>query len=124
MTETTVRIIKNWDFPDLMRQSPGGQGVWEGVRFFEGGGAADYVVVLNQPAAPVRITAARNRVWAIIQEPPTRYHRYLHAGQPAFGRVYMSDPGQVGKTPRKIGSRRHLRASAGERRPAARSVRK
>ena len=101
---TTVRIIKNWDFPDLMRQSPGGRGVWDGVRFFEGEGDADYVVVLNQPAAPVTITAARNRVWAIIQEPPTRYHRYLHAGQPAFGRIYMSDPERAGATPRHQGS--------------------
>ena len=118
MTETTVRIIKNWDFPDLMRQSPGGLGVWDGVRFFEGEGAADYVVVLNQPAVPVTVTAARNRVFAIIQEPPTRYHRYLHAGQPAFGRVYMTDPQLVtsklaGTTPRHIGSQPALAWHAG-----------
>ena len=91
MTERTVRVIKNWDFPDLMRQSPGARGVWNGVRFFEGEGDADYVMVLNQPAAPVSVEAARNRIWAIIQEPPTRYHRYLHQGQESFGRVYTSD---------------------------------
>ena len=100
MRETTVRIIKNWDFPELMAQSPGGGGVWDGIRFFEGDGAADFVVVLNQPAAPTTIKAERDRVWAIIQEPPTRYHRWLLRGQPAFGRIYMTDPGLATAAPR------------------------
>ena len=104
MTERTVRVIKNWDFPDLMRQSPGARGVWNGVRFFEGEGDADYVMVLNQPAAPVSVEAARNRIWAIIQEPPTRYHRYLHQGQESFGRVYISDAKRAGTSARFIGS--------------------
>ena len=113
MTASTVRIIKNWDFPDLMRQSPGASGVWNGVRFFEGEGDADYVVVLNQPAAPLRVNAARNRLWAIIQEPPTRYHRYLHHGQQAFGRVYTSDPARAGTSARFIGSQPALAWHAG-----------
>ena len=110
---TTVRIIKNWDFPDLMHQSPGGHGVWDGVRFFEGEGDADYVVVLNQPAKPVAVTASRNRVWAIIQEPPTLYHRYLHQGQQAFGRVYTTDAGRAGTSSRYIGSQPALAWHAG-----------
>ncbi len=28
-----VRIVKDWDWPDLMRQTPGGKGIWDGVRF-------------------------------------------------------------------------------------------
>ena len=113
MTPLNVRIIKNWDFPDLMRQSPGSLGVWDGVRFFEGEGDADYIVVLNQPAAPVAITAVRNRVWAIIQEPPTRFHRHLHEGQPAFGRVYTTDTSLAGTSPRFIGSQPALAWHAG-----------
>ena len=89
---TTVRIIKNWDYPDLMQQTPGGLGIWGGIRFVEGDFDADYVVVLNQPAKTTEITASPDRVWAIIQEPPSRYHRFLHRGQPAFGRIYTCDP--------------------------------
>jgi hypothetical protein len=28
-----VRIEKDWDWPDLLRQTPGGQGVWDGIQF-------------------------------------------------------------------------------------------
>lgn len=104
MSPTRVRIVKNWDFPDLMAQSPGGRGEWEGVRFLEGDGEADYVLVLNQPAAPVEVAVPRNRIWAVIQEPPTPYHRHLHRGQPAFSRIYTTDAQLAGSTARHIGS--------------------
>ena len=115
MTETRVRIVKNWDYPDLMAQSPGGHGIWNGIRFFESAGEADadYVVVLNQPAAPISITAAPNRVWAVIQEPPTRFHHHLHRGQPAFARVYTSDAAQAVTAGRYRGSQPALAWHAG-----------
>ena len=101
MTQTTVRIIKNWGYPDLMQQSPGGLGVWGDIRFVEGENiSADYVVVLNQPAKTTDIIASPDRVWAIIQEPPSRYHRFLHRGQSAFGRIYTSDPSLPPRSPR------------------------
>ena len=110
---TSVRIVKNWDFPDLMRQSPGGRGVWDGIRFFEGEGAADFVIVLNQPATPTTVLADPSRVWAIIQEPPTRYHRYLHRGQSSFARIYTTDPSLPGTSPRYLGSQPALAWHAG-----------
>lgn len=114
MSPTTVRIIKNWDYPDLMQQSPGGRGIWNGIRFVEGGDAnADYVVVLNQPAETTEITAAPDRVWAIIQEPPSRYHRYLHRGQEAFARIYTSDPNLPPTSPRYRASQPALAWHAG-----------
>jgi hypothetical protein len=27
-----VRIAKDWDWPDLLRQPPGGQGIWDGIQ--------------------------------------------------------------------------------------------
>ena len=100
MSEIAVRIIKNWSSPDLMLQSPAGRGVWGGVRLFEGEGEADFVVVLNQPAAAISIVADREQLWAIIQEPPTPYHRHLHRGQAAFGRIYTTDASSAGKSGR------------------------
>jgi hypothetical protein len=29
----TVGIVKDWDWPDLLRQTPGGKGIWDGMRF-------------------------------------------------------------------------------------------
>lgn len=98
---TIVRILKNWDYPDLMQQSPGGLGVWGGVQFVEGEDVgADYVVVLNQPSKTTHVMASPDRVWAVIQEPPSRYHRFLHRGQPAFGRIYTTDPDMPPRSPR------------------------
>ena len=113
MTEIVVRIIKSWDTPDLMAQAPGGLGVWEGVRLFEGEAPADFIVVLNQPAAPTTIMADPTRVWAIIQEPPTRYHRFLHRGQPAFARIYTTDPTLPAVSPRYHASQPALGWHAG-----------
>jgi Glycosyltransferase family 10 (fucosyltransferase) C-term len=93
MAQTVVRLLKNWDFPDWRRQTPFGSGVWEGVKFTEEPvEAPDYVLVLNQPKQPVDVYVAPNRVWAIIQEPPTAFHRFLHRGQHPFARIYTTDP--------------------------------
>ena len=77
MTPLNVRIIKNWDFPDLMRQSPGSLGVWDGVRFFEGEGDADYIVVLNQPDG--KINPQRHRP---LMQMFRRHHRYSAPANP------------------------------------------
>lgn len=93
MNPRVVRVIRNWDFPDLLRQSPGGSGRWGDIRVVEDDTTpADYVVVLNQPSHTVRVTAPPQRVWALIQEPPTTFHRYLHRGQRGFHRIHTSDP--------------------------------
>ena len=44
----TVGIVKDWDWPDLLRQTPGGKGVWEGMRFIlDPEPTCDFLVVLN-----------------------------------------------------------------------------
>lgn len=97
MPEITVRIIKNWDYPDWRRMSPGGEGVWDNIQFTEEPVEnPDYVVVLNQPNETVKVNISPDRIWAIIQEPPTPYHRYLHRGQPGFARIYTSDTALAG----------------------------
>lgn len=89
---TTVRIIRSYDFPDIMRQTPGGKGVWGDISFTEEAAEnPDYVLVLNQPSAPVTVTCAPENIWAVIQEPPTPFHTYLHRGQKGYARIYTTD---------------------------------
>ena len=45
---TLVRIIKNWDWPDLMRQTQGKQGIWDDIQFtVDPVEECDFVVMLN-----------------------------------------------------------------------------
>ncbi|MFA6133503.1 MAG: glycosyltransferase family 10 [Phycisphaerae bacterium] len=98
-----VRIIKNWGWPDLARQTPGGSNRWDGIDFtLEPVAVCDYVVVLNSVREELTVQCPPEHVWAMIQEPPVRYHVGLHKGQPAFRRVYMTKPSLKG--PRYIHS--------------------
>jgi hypothetical protein len=66
----TISIIRSWDFPDPMRQTPGGRGEWGGHTFVDGAvDGADFVIVLNQPAEHTTVVCDPARVFAIIQAP-------------------------------------------------------
>jgi Glycosyltransferase family 10 (fucosyltransferase) C-term len=89
---TLVRIIKDWDYPPLLRQAPANSGFWGGIRFTEDAVEdCDYVVVLNRSLQDVTVRCAPENVWAVIQEPPNEVFKSLHRGQPGFARVYMQD---------------------------------
>ncbi len=89
---TRVYITKNWDWPDLMRQTPGERGIWEDIRFtLQPVEVCDYVIVLNGPAQPLTVRCPRQHVWSIMQEPPTQQHRAAHRGVACSARVYTQD---------------------------------
>lgn len=90
---TLVRIAKDWDWPDLLRQTPGGSGVWDGIRFALGGdGECDILLVLNnRMTTDVRARCPRGFVWALMQEPYVRgFTDWMAEGHEAFDRVYTS----------------------------------
>lgn len=90
---TLVRIVKDWDWPDIMRQTPGGKGVWDDVCFTTGEvDECDALLVLNnRMKQEVRAVCPRGRVWALMQEP---YHRgftdWMVEGLDVFARVYTN----------------------------------
>jgi hypothetical protein len=89
---TLVRIIKNWDWPDLMRQTPGCKGEWDGIRFrFDPVNECDYTIVLNHPDQDTKVICLPQHVWAIMQEPPTGSFFWLHRGDVRYWRIYTSD---------------------------------
>ncbi len=66
-----VRIEKDWDFPDILRQTPGGKGVWDDIRFtLEPVETCDFFVMLNnRMTVETRVTCYPENVWALMQEP-------------------------------------------------------
>jgi len=72
----TVCILKDWDWPDLLRQTPGGEGIWEGIRFtLNTDNPCDFLVVLNNKMkTETRVHCPSKNVWCLIQEPYMKGH--------------------------------------------------
>jgi hypothetical protein len=68
---TLVRIVKDWNWPDLLRQTPGGRGEWDGVTFtLDAVPECDYLVMLNN-RMDVRTSGKcpPENIWMLVQEP-------------------------------------------------------
>ncbi|MGE5609756.1 MAG: glycosyltransferase family 10 domain-containing protein [Bacillota bacterium] len=88
-----VRLIKNWTFPDVMRQTPRCSGVWEGVRFVtEPADECDYAVVLTYPKESMVVRCPEDHLWLLLQEPPTEGFRAFHQGSRVYSRIFTQDP--------------------------------
>lgn len=87
-----VRVLKYWDQPDLMRQTPRGKGEWDGVRFTQSPVAdADLVLVLSRVPETVRLSVPLGRLWCLVQEPPVKAYDFLETGFRCFDRVITQD---------------------------------
>ena len=87
-----IRIIKDWDYPDLMRQTPKGLGVWGDFTFtLDPVRECDYVIVLNRIPEPVTVICPPENIWAIMQEPPVREYKWLEKGYENFHKVITSN---------------------------------
>ncbi|MCX5856133.1 MAG: glycosyltransferase family 10 [Deltaproteobacteria bacterium] len=86
-----VRIVKDWDWPDLMRQTPGQKGVWDGIRFTtDPVEACDFLIMLNnRMETDVNVRCPGNHIWAIMQEPYVKgFNDWMIEGHDVFSRVY------------------------------------
>jgi hypothetical protein len=93
-----VHVASNWTWPDLMRQTPGGRGVWANVQFtLERVEVCDYVVILNQVLQPFEVQCPPRHIWTIMQEPPTQSHKRMHRGAAVAHRVYTQDADLQGR---------------------------
>lgn len=68
---TLVRIVKDWDWPNLLRQTPGGKGYWDDIHFtLDPVKECDYLLMLNNRMADtIKGKCPLNHLWMIIQEP-------------------------------------------------------
>ena len=87
-----VRIVRDYKLPDLMRQTPGNSGVWDGIRFtMNPVEECDYLVVLNIIPEKITIRCPRQNIWALMQEPPIMGHKRHHRGVYRYQRIYTQD---------------------------------
>lgn len=78
-----VRVLKNWDSPDITRQSPKGDGVWEEVTFcFEEEGEYDSLLVLNYPDRSTTVRCSPKNTGVLVQEPFIPRHRHWILNSP------------------------------------------
>jgi hypothetical protein len=87
---TLVRIVKDWDWPNLMRQTPGQTGAWEGIKFtLEPVDECDFLIVLNYMCKRVRVRCPREHVWAMMQEPYIKgFSNWMVEGHEYFAKVF------------------------------------
>jgi Glycosyltransferase family 10 (fucosyltransferase) C-term len=89
---TLVRIIKDWDWPNLFQQTPGCSGVWNEIQFTETAvSSCDFLIICNHVTHKVELTCPPENIWAIVQEPPVSDYVWLEKGFRNFERVYTPD---------------------------------
>jgi hypothetical protein len=84
-----VRIVKDWDEPDIFRQTPSGSGVWDGISFTDKAVLfCDYLVVLNVPDRNICSWSRSGGRWLMSQEPPHEAYRWQTKSYGRFDRIY------------------------------------
>ena len=85
-----VRIVKNWTYPDLLRQTPEHDGVWNGIHFtLEPIERCDALLILNDLRNDIVVNCPPENVWAIFQEPYyIHFFPWMKADHSQFYRVY------------------------------------
>jgi hypothetical protein len=76
-----VRIVKDWDSPNIFRQTPGYSRMWEGIEFTERNVCkCDLLIVLNAPRKNLLIKVPEKAKWLFSQESPIDlYHWHTHS---------------------------------------------
>ena len=88
----TVRIVKSWYSPDIMRQTPKSSGLWDNIKFTDAEiEECDYVIVSNYPSRDVRVKCYPENIWCVLQEPPNEYFKYFHNADKVYTQVFMQD---------------------------------
>ncbi|MEM7533909.1 MAG: hypothetical protein AAF639_17115 [Chloroflexota bacterium] len=94
---TLVRVIKDWDWPDIARQTPNHSGVWDGITFTtDAVEECDYVIVLNNTLETTTVTCPPEHIWSMIQEPPTEFRKAWHVNPPYAARMLTTDLDLIG----------------------------
>lgn len=92
---TLVRIVKNWDWPNLLRQTPGQRGEWNGITFtLNPAPECDYLVMLNN-VLEVQVSGKcpPENIWMLIQEPYQKgFTDWVIERHEPFARIFTHHP--------------------------------
>ena len=93
MSIKTIRIVRNWDWPDLMKQTPLHKGVWGDFHFTEEPvTTSDYVVILNNLDSELQTQCPLENIWRVIQEPPVEFFKSWHLNPSYAFKSFTCDP--------------------------------
>lgn len=95
MDNIIVRIVQDYEGPNLMRQTPGGDGIWDGIRFtYDPIAECDFMIVLrSQMRNPISVICPPENVWTIVQDPYVPgFNDWLVEGYEQFSRIYTQIP--------------------------------
>ena len=87
---TLVRIVKDWDWPNLLRQTPGQKGVWGGIRFtLDDVEECDYLIMLNNRMKTMtKVICPKENIWVLMQEPYEKgFSDWVVEGHDCFAKV-------------------------------------
>lgn len=92
-----VRIFRNWNWPELLQQTPNQSGRWGDFTFTEEPlQEVDFCVVLNNIDENVKLPCPPINVYRIIQEPPTDYFKQWHFTTPYAHKTFSCDDERAG----------------------------
>ena len=93
-----VRLFKYWQFPNLLRQTPGCSGEWKGIKFIiDEPGEADYVVIHGHGGQPACVTCPKGHVWLVMGEPPNEFSGSWHYLPDFIDRAYTTDSNHISR---------------------------
>lgn len=102
-----VRIIADWDYPNLLRQTPASKGVWDNIQFtLEPVKECDYLIVLNRTKEKIRVKCPSGNKWLLKQEPPIPSYEWHYNIYQHFDTVFT--PGDCKIVPQQISSQTAL----------------
>ncbi|RKZ53127.1 MAG: hypothetical protein DRR16_00660 [Candidatus Parabeggiatoa sp. nov. 3] len=97
MHKKLVRIVKDWDWPDLKRQTPNQSSIWDDITFtIEPVDECDYVIVLNGVNETTTVKCPPKHIWSINQEPPVEFRKPWHLNPPYSFRTFTTDAKRSG----------------------------
>ena len=88
---TLVQILKDWDWPNLLRQTPDSKGRWNGVQFtLDPVEECDYLIMLNnRMKEDITVKCPPENIWALMQEPYMRGHNdWMVEGHEKFYKIF------------------------------------
>lgn len=90
-----VRIVKDWDWPNLFRQTPGQKGVWNDITFTQDTTPeCDYLVMLNnRMETHTSGHCPQENIWMLIQEPYQKgFTDWVIEKHEPFAKVFTHHP--------------------------------
>jgi len=88
-----IRVVKNWEWPNLIQQTPGHTGFWDDIQFTqEPVDECDYLIILNNLETELKLQCPPENVLRVVQEPPTAFFKKWHLNPSYSIKTFTCDP--------------------------------